>query len=95
MENTVMSPQPPAQGHLGELPGVKMMFHIMKNDASYAAGAHKIASARTRQEADRAARKLDTTLNGIPMGRTFVLDQLEFDEWHRREIAPLYLEERR
>lgn len=69
------------------------MFYVMKSDASYAAGAHILTRSASRRDAERAARKLDTTLNGRPMGRTFVLDQEEFDAWHLRNVVPLYIDE--
>jgi hypothetical protein len=62
----------------------------MKRDPSYAAGSHCISKAKTRADAERKARGLDGTINGRPAGRTFVLSEVEHDEWHRTNVAPLY-----
>lgn len=70
------------------------MFHVLKYDASYAAGAHKIAGARSRAEAERKAAAFDTKLNGRAMGKTFVLDEREFEEWNNRNVAPFYQTDR-
>jgi len=66
------------------------MYHIMKNDPSYATGAHKIGEAHNRQSAERKARAFDSTLNGKPMRRTFVLSQKEYDDWHNSAVMPFY-----
>lgn len=66
------------------------MYYIMKSDSSYASGAHKIDSGKTRAEAERKALAFDTKLNGLPMGLTYVLDQDEYDEWNQREVMPFY-----
>ena len=67
-----------------------MSFYVMKRDPSYAAGAHQISSAKTRAEAERKARGMDGTINGRPAGRTYVLNQAEYDDWHRENVWPLY-----
>lgn len=66
------------------------MFYVMKDEPAHAAGARKIATSFSREGADRLARRMDTKLNGRSMGKTFVLDQAEYDEWHVNNVMPLY-----
>jgi hypothetical protein len=67
-----------------------MIYYIMKADSSYAAGAHKVASAINFEAAAKKARDLDHTLNGRSMGKTWVLDEDQYYEWYQRNVEPLY-----
>ena len=68
------------------------MYYVMKTDASCVGGAYKLKSCSTRYEANQAQKALDTTLNGRPMGRTYVLDQEAYDQWYEKNIQPSYQE---
>lgn len=66
------------------------MYYVMIRCNTYAAGAHKMWIAKTRAQAERIARGLDTPLNGQPTGKTFVLSKSEYDDWYKNNVAPLY-----
>ncbi len=66
------------------------MYYVMIRCSTYAAGAHKMWVAKTRAQAERIARELDTPSDGQPMGRMFVLSKREYDDWFKKNVAPLY-----
>ncbi len=66
------------------------MFYVMKSDSAYVAGAYNISTASTLKEAEKKARDFDTRLNGQRMGKTWVMNQEEHNEWHNNNVMPLY-----